>query len=155
MADQNRRSVAHDLLQLMQDLLFGVRIDTRERVIQYQDLRIPNDRTGDRGSLFLSTGKRNATLPDHGLELVWKRLHVLMDVGNLGRPLNVCIGCGFHAESDILPDRLTEEECVLRYEPDRSAQRLQWNALYGHPVNEQRIRRRVVQARDQLHERGL
>src|SRR6266446_4858367 len=155
MADENRGPIPHHLLQFTQNLLFRVRVHAGQRVVQNEDPRIPHDGAGNRCSLFLSSRKRNASLTDHGFVFAGKFLDVALNSRNRRCSTNVRIRSGLHAKRDVLANRLAEQERILGNKADRSAQRLQWNSLDRHTINEQRIRRRVVKPRDQLNQRGF
>ena len=52
--NEDRGAAAHDLAQMIQDLVFRVRVDARQRVVQNQNARIANDSARDGGALLLS-----------------------------------------------------------------------------------------------------
>src|SRR5207302_3768273 len=61
--DKDRSSATHDLAKMVQDLFFRVSIHARESIIEDQHARVANEGPGDCGALFLSSGKRDASLP--------------------------------------------------------------------------------------------
>ena len=71
-SDDDRRSSAHDLAQPGSDLRLRGRVDRRGCVIEDEDPRIDQERTGDRDALALSSGEGDAALADDGLVAVWE-----------------------------------------------------------------------------------
>ena len=64
----DRRPLAHDAAQPGQDLLLGVGVHRRERVVQDQDRRIDHHRARERRALLLPARQRDAALPHRRLE---------------------------------------------------------------------------------------
>src|SRR4051812_44723568 len=69
MRDKDGRTAQHHLAEMLEDLLLGVGIDARERVIEDENPWVADDGARDRSALLLSAGERDATLPHHGLVL--------------------------------------------------------------------------------------
>src|SRR5258708_10837106 len=64
--NQNGGAAVHDAAQAREDALFGLRVDAGERIVQDEDARIADNGARDGGGLFLSSGKRGASLPHYG-----------------------------------------------------------------------------------------
>jgi len=54
--NENGSSSLHDFAQVIQNLIFGMRVHAGERVVENQNFRIANQSPGNRGALFLSAG---------------------------------------------------------------------------------------------------
>ena len=65
MRHDDRRSLAHHAAEPRKNLLFRVRIDRRQRVIEDQNWRIDDERARDGRPLFLAARERNASFADH------------------------------------------------------------------------------------------
>src|SRR2546426_5181639 len=135
-ADQNRCAVSHHLLQLVKDLFFRVGIDTRQCIVENQDLRIPNYRARNCRSLLLAARQSNTAFANDGLILVGKRLDILVDMGNFRGSLNVRVLSGFHSKGDVLANGLPEKKRVLRNETDRAPQFVKGNSLDRNIIDE-------------------
>ena len=57
----------HHVAQVIEDLVFGLRVDAGESVVEDQNARVADQGAGNGGALFLSAGKRDAALADHGV----------------------------------------------------------------------------------------
>ncbi len=136
MADQNRCAVSHDLLQFVKDLFFRVGIDTGQRIIQNQNLRIADNRSRNCRPLLLASGQRNTALTDDSLILIRKALHIGVDMRNPGRPLNVRVGSRFDSEGDVLANGLAEKKRVLRNKTDCAPQCVEGNLLDRNTIDE-------------------
>src|SRR6187549_233979 len=137
MTDQNRRPSFHDTLQFSKNLFFRVGIHARQRVVEYQYLRIPNHGAGDRGPLLLSPGKRDAAFADYGVELRRKLTNISQDVGNCRSALHLRIRCTLHSKSNVLADAFAKQKRILRDEPDGTTQSFQRNVLDRNTVDKQ------------------
>ena len=60
-----------------------------------------------------------------------------------------------HAERDVVAERVGKQERLLRHEADGAAQLGQRDVAHISSVDEHRAARRVVQPRQQVHERRL
>src|SRR5271168_3738728 len=63
--NEKRRATLHHALQLAQNLLFGVGVDTSECIVQDQYSRVADNRAGNRRALLLAAGESNPALADH------------------------------------------------------------------------------------------
>ena len=62
--DDERRALPHHAAQPRQDLLFGVGVHRRQRIVQDQDARVEHHRAGERRALLLPARQRDAALAD-------------------------------------------------------------------------------------------
>src|ERR1043165_1132453 len=70
--DEDGGTSAHLLAQVIEDLLFCVGVNAGKGIVKHHDARIANQSAGNSGTLLLAAGQRNATLADHGAELLWE-----------------------------------------------------------------------------------
>src|SRR5678815_3478024 len=102
----------------MKNALFGICIHARERVIEDQNLRIPDYGAGNCRPLLLSTRKRNSSFPHHRVEPVWKLLNIAIDARNTRGSGDVLFGGVLHTESNVFADRFAKEKRVLGNKPN-------------------------------------
>ena len=67
---KDRCAAAPDAREAMQDLRLCVRVNGGEGVVQDQDPRLLGDRSGQRGTLLLTSGKSDAALADDRVVLL-------------------------------------------------------------------------------------
>src|SRR5215471_1568998 len=149
--DQDGRAVLHDSLELTQDLFFRVGIHARQSIIENQNSGIAQNSTGNCGPLLLTTRQCNSAFAHHRVEFVRKALNIRFDVRYGCRTNDLLVRGGLDTERDVLSDRFSEQERVLRNESDSAPKSRKRNALDRNTVDEQRVGRSVVQPRDQLN----
>src|ERR1700686_5683594 len=106
--DENGRTAAHDVAQMIENLGFGVGVDAGERVVEDENLRTADESAGNCGALLLSAGKRNAAFSDHGVVAFGEGFDVGRDVRRISRVTNILVGGRVHAERDVLADAIAE-----------------------------------------------
>ena len=84
MRDDQRRAIGTNIAQIAKDPFLGVRVDRRQRIIEYQYPRIAHHGSSDRGPLFLPAGKRDPALADELLILLRKRSNIGCETGDVG-----------------------------------------------------------------------
>jgi len=87
--DEDGGASRHHVAQVVEDLVFGVGVDAGERVVKDQDPWIPNQRAGDRCTLLLSAGERDAALADQSFVTLRKSFDVDRNIGGVGGIVNV------------------------------------------------------------------
>src|SRR5262245_66319663 len=70
MRDEQSRPSLHQSLQFPQDVLFSLYVYTGECVVEDQNRRVFDDRSGESSSLFLATGWTDTEITDEGLDLM-------------------------------------------------------------------------------------
>ena len=88
---QDRCAAAPDACKAMQDLRLSVRVNGGEGVVQDQDSRLLGDRTGQRGTLLLASGKGDAALADDRVVLLRKCHHVAVELRDVARLAQVVL----------------------------------------------------------------
>ena len=74
------RSSGADASQPVQDRALGLAVDRRQRVVEEQDRRVGDERTRQRGPLFLAAGERDAALAHDGVEALGALREVLLEL---------------------------------------------------------------------------
>ena len=140
--DDKRCAARADVAEVVEDFFFGVRVDGRKRIVEYQDSRVTHDCSSDGGSLLLSARERDAAFADELFVLAGKSGYVVREAGGLrrsgyGRSNVQCpkskvrrsdkIGFGlwtldfglgaFDPESDVGGERVAEQESLLGTKP--------------------------------------
>ena len=82
----DRRPLAHDAAQPRQDLLFGVRVHGRQRVVQDQDPRVDGQGARERRPLLLAARQRDAALADDRVVAVREVGDVLVEARDGSTP---------------------------------------------------------------------
>ena len=67
MGDEHTRARRPDAPEVLQDHVFGRRVDRRQRVVENEDRAVDQDGPRQRHALLLSTGQRDATFAHHGV----------------------------------------------------------------------------------------
>ena len=78
-----------------------------------------------------------------------------MNLRRAGRRLDLRLARAFAAISDIIADRIVEEDHVLRHDADGGAQGLLGHGRYVLPVDRHRSRLNVVEAEEDARDGGL
>ena len=126
-----RRAAGHQPVERLLDHRLVLGIDRRQRLVEHQDRRIPQQRTGDGEALALPAGEPRAALADDGLIAVWQRVDEVMRVrGARGGDQLLVAGVG-PAEPQIVLDRAVEQIGVLRDDGDHPARLLRDRACAG------------------------
>ena len=152
--DEDRPS-AHEAREGVLDHGLVLRIDRRERLVQQQDRRIPQERAGNGDALALAAGEADAALADDGVV-------ALRQAGNetvgVGRPCG-----GFHfgvarvrlAEADVLRRRAVEQVRVLVDDAEARAERSAVERAQVLAAEQDASHLRVVEAHEQAQDRRL
>src|SRR5499426_673721 len=120
MRDEQSRPSLHESLQFPQDVLFSLYVYTGEGVVEDQNRRVFDDRSGKSGSLFLAAGQTNAALTDDGLELMAEGFDGRQQLGNPRRFLRFFAIAAVQTEQNIVVDGSGKEKDVLRDKADGS-----------------------------------
>src|ERR1051325_5566154 len=155
MRDDHARPVAHHAAKLPETLLFGIRVNGRQRIIENQDLRLAQNRARNRSSLLLSARQSNAALANQRFETIRKSGNILRQTRDLSRPFDFRILRLLNSESDISLDRITEQKRLLRHITDARAQLRQRVVANVYVVDENGIVGSFNQTWDQVRYRRL
>src|SRR5579863_9360164 len=123
MRDKNRRAALHDFAQMVEDLIFSMGVYAGKRVIENQNLRIADQRPGNRRPLLLPARKCNAALAHQRLVSLGKTMNVRRDVRDFGGIFDLCVSRGLNPQRDVLPDAVAEQKSFLWHESNAPPQR--------------------------------
>src|SRR6185437_16240089 len=137
------------------DRLLGFRVDRGGRLVQDQDLGVPQDGAGDRDALAFAAGQAVAALADAGAVAVVLLDDEVVGVGRPRRRHDVAEGGVGAGVGDVLGDRAVEEEGVLQHDADLIAQVAQAEFLQADSVDEYLSVVRVIEAANQINEGAL
>ena len=153
--------------QPRQDLLLGVGVHRRQRIVQDQDARVRASRRGRCAVRCFwppdsvmprspTTCRSPSGTPSTSLSSRATRRGLAQPSRDRSPAPASRSSRGLrHAERHVLGDRVREQERLLRHEADRAAQAVERDLADVDAVDEHRPRRRVVQARQQVDQRRL
>src|SRR5207253_4366752 len=121
------RASCHDAGQPAEDFFFSLGIHTRKRIIEDQYAWIAYHRAGNRGTLLLPAGKRNAALADERIKSLGELTNFRKDVGCIGGGLDFDVAGVSRSELHVLPQRVAEEKRLLGHKADVTPQRFEWD----------------------------
>src|SRR6185312_12431361 len=90
-----------------------------------------------------------------GLVLVGEALNIRGNVSGVGSPADILIGGVLHAKRNVFADGFAEQECLLRNKSDVAAKIGERKVADWLGVDKDRTWCGVINARDQVHERGF
>src|SRR5713226_10269902 len=103
---------------MVEDFVFGVRVDAGEGVVENENAGAAQKGAGDGGALLLASGESDAAFADGGVVAFGETFDVLRYVGGFGSGLDVVeIRLAVflrYAEGDVFADGVAEEESFLR-----------------------------------------
>ena len=121
--DDQRGAVLRYPLERVLDLLLGVAVERRGRLVEQQDRRPLEDGPRDGDALLLAAGELQAALADLGLVTLRRHADEIVDLGEPRRFLDLGIARLPAAVPDVVADGVVEQDRVLRDHADRHAQR--------------------------------
>ncbi len=104
LGNQHRCDIRHLMGQILSDLCFGFCIDCAGRIIQYQNLRLFQQGSGDTQALFLTAGQISASLFHIRIIPVRKILDKFICMCQLARMDHFLIGRCFIPPSQVVFD---------------------------------------------------
>src|SRR5258706_9026470 len=114
-----------------------------------------DDGAGYRSALLLSSREGDAAFTNHGAVLIRKAFDIVRDASAIGSGLDLVVRSTGLAEGYVFADCVAEQESFLRDEADAASKRLQRKLADRPPVDQNGARRRIVDARNQAHQRSL
>ena len=122
MGDQQRGAPLQQAAQGGVDLLLDAGVDRRGGVIEDEDVGIGEEGACESHPLALAARKGEAPLADDGVVAAGEGEDELVRFRGLGGGDHVVEGGVGDAESDVVPDRVGEEEALLEDHADLAAQ---------------------------------
>ena len=151
--NQNRRSIGGQSMQGRVNSRFSGRIDRAGCVIQDQHPRVGDHGPRQSQPLPLSTGKGEPALPDDRVEPLRKGVDEFGRLGQRGRGLDLGSGRVGPAVTDVVGDRVGEQERFLEHHPDCAAQIGQGSVPDVDTADPDAAGLRIVEARKQQGDR--
>ena len=149
-----RRSPRQGFAQRAENLRFGVRVDSRQRVVEQHNTRLFCERSRKRGALLLTTGQIDPPLAEDRLVAAGKLVDRLMELRDARRPFSGLCNAA-RSVREVRSDGVAEEKTLLRHESDVFPQLRRHDVLRRNAVDENLAFLRIVHSRNQIDERAL
>ena len=146
------------LAQVTLDFRFRFHIDGAGRVVHDEDRWIVGKRAGEAQALFLTAGKADATLSNHGIVAFRHAADEAVRTGDGGHAANVLFivfALFARTEADVAADGVGKQERVLRDDADLRAQCGERPVSRVDAVNQHAAFGGVVEAGDEVDEGGF
>ena len=148
-------AVLHQVLQRLLHHLFRFRVEGGGRFVQNQDGRVLQDGAGDAHPLALPAGQFAAPVAYHGVVSLFAGHDEVVGVGYLGGFNHLLHRGVLHAESNVVEERVVEQDGFLVHIPHQAPQALQGDVFHVHPINEDSAFLHIVIAGQEVNERGF
>ena len=145
----------HQLEQCVLHQPLALGIECRGGLVEDEDGRILQNGAGNAHALPLSARETAAAVADVGVESLLRLHDEVVGIGNACRPLHVLARGVFHAESDVIVERVVEEDGLLVDVSDELAQVVDAQLAHVDAVDEHFSLLHVVVAGYQVDERRL
>ncbi len=155
MRDHDRRTARHQAAQRLDHPAGGHRVQAGGRFVQDQYRCVTQDGAGDGQTLELAAGQPGRVGVDPGVVAVGETDDEVVCVGRPCRLHDRLVAGAGAAAGDVGADRVVQDEGLLREQGHVLAQAGQREVTQGHAVQEQLSRVRVVEAEQELGDRGL
>ena len=124
-------------------------------VVQDENFGVAHERTGNGQALALAAGKVLAALRDRGVQTALAGRDKFRRLRGLERDLQLGIRCVLLAPAEILRDGPGKQDGLLRHDTDLAAQLPGRIVAHIDAVDKDTSIRRVIEAGDEIDERGL
>ncbi len=141
--------------QRVLDLLLGVGIQRRCRLVQQQDRRVLQQGARDAHTLFLASGQFQPTLSHLGVIAFGQTQDEIVDLGILSGLLDLFLRGPVAPIGDVVADRVVEQHRILRHHADGRMQAFLGHIAHILTVNAQRTAGDIVEAEQQPPNRGF
>ena len=155
MGDHDGGPAADDRVDRVLDLLLGDRVDRSSGLVEHQDTRIGQDRACKGDQLLFAGREHVAALAHVGLQSLFQARDHLVGRDELQRPLDLLIRCIRVRIQQVFPYRAGEEMRCLEDIADRAVQPELRALARVAPVDQYAALRRLVEAADEVCERGF
>ena len=139
----------------MQNLLLGVGIHRRERIIEHQNGRIQQQGAGNGQPLFLTAGEGHPFLPHLGLIALGETHNIIVDTGNARHPFDLLAARIGFAQGNIGGDGGGKQEWLLRHIGKLAAQCGERQLVNRNATHDNRTVSRIGKAHQQLEQGAL
>jgi hypothetical protein len=145
----------HQPVERFLDHRLILRIDRRERLVQYQDRRVAQEGAGDGDALALAAGELDAPLAHQGGVAPGQGHDEVVGIGGARRGLQLRLaGLGL-AEAQVLFHRAVEQVCVLVDDRQLAADLREAEGLQVVAAQQDPALVGIVKPEQQTHDRGL
>ena len=153
--DHNVGAALHDSLQRVLNRVFGDRIQGGGGLVQDQDARVLKHHAGNREPLLFAAGELEPSVADLGVVAVGLVHNEVVDVRDAAGGLQLLSGRVLLGIKEIVADGAVEEIALLRDDADVGAQKAQIIALDVDAVDGDLAAGHVVEAGNEVYQRGL
>jgi len=153
--DDDVGAPAHKVLQRVLNGVFGDGVQGRGGLVQNQDARILEHHTRDGEALLLAAGELQAAVAHLGVVAVRLAHDEIVDVCDAAGGLKLLLRGVHLGIEQIVADRVVEEVGLLRHNADVAAQKAEVIAFYIDVVDADGAAGNIVEARDEVYQRGL
>jgi len=153
--DDEAGAPLHQILHAFLDQDLSAGVDRRGRLIQDQDLRIAQEGAGDRQQLLLALGDVGGFLVDFRLVAVFQGADEVVHIGGVGSGDDFLVAGSGLAVADVVHDRSGEQPGVLQDHAEAVAQVVAREAAGVDAVHVDGAAVELIEAHQQLDDRGL
>src|SRR5215813_21868 len=153
--DDEYGSAARELRHVLLDDALALVVERAGRLVEDQDARIGDERTGDGETLALAAGQARAALADDGVVTIGKLEDEVMGAGHLRSVNGLFDRHRAVGERDVVAHRAVEQDALLRHHADLTAQPGWIDHADIDAVDQNPSTRRRVEPLDQLGESAL
>src|SRR6516165_2026575 len=155
MGDDDRGTTRRDLPKRTLDGGLSMEVDGGCRFIEEEDRPVGQDRARNPNPLLLTAGQLDPPFADDRIVSVGEILDELVGFGDPRSPHHRRWRCLRTTVSDVITDRSSEQEDLLRYERHSSAEIVQTELPNVDTINLDRTELGLVEAQEQLEQCGL
>ena len=134
---------------------FGADVHVGGGFVQNQQVGGLQHGPGNGHQLLLPLGNVHAVLGQQGVVALGQPLDHAVDVGGLGRFDHLFPGCAGVPVGDIVVNRAVEQPCILQHHRKRAPQAGTGHMVDGLAVDDDRPGLGVIEAHEQVDQRGL
>ena len=153
--DHDHRAIHDQLVQRVHDLGLGLNVEGCSGLVEDQDGGVAQESTGNGNPLPLTTGEVLALLTYGGIVAFRQVYDGLVDIGFFGDFNDLLHAGSGLADGDVLANGTLKEDRVLQHHADIVAQYVQGIQAGIHAVDFNHALLNIVEARDQLDQRGF
>lgn len=153
--NDERGASLQQLVQALLEQALRLGVDRGGRFVQDQDPRIGQQGPGERDELPLTLGQLRTAFVHLGLVTLLELADEIVGADRFGRGDDLLFCSVQLAVADIVHDRAGENKAVLQHNPHLAAQRLQRDLRNIVTVDQNLAVGQVVEARDQVDDRGF
>src|SRR5215467_10268933 len=136
MSDYKSRAPLLKPLRGIENSLFGFRIDRASGLVEDENWRVFQERTRERYTLALATGKTHAAFPYQRSVAIRQTHDEIMCIGELGRPDNLLFGGGRPGVGDVFGNAGGEQDRLLQHNGELIAKVVEFVIAQVHPVQQ-------------------